>query len=91
VRVTVYVPAAAYWWVGDATVEVPPSPNFHAYDEIVAPPDALEPELEKDTDKPDTCEVKEATGFAWVVAVPVTVAVTDALLPELPSASFATT
>jgi hypothetical protein len=40
VNVAVYVPAAAYVCDGLCDVLVPPSPKFHAYDEIV-PVDVL--------------------------------------------------
>ena len=32
VRVTVYVPAAEYVWIGLCTVDVPPSPNDHDHE-----------------------------------------------------------
>ena len=35
VSVTVYVPAAAYVWLGFVAVDVPPSPNVHERDVIV--------------------------------------------------------
>src|SRR6185312_1873073 len=60
VNVTVYVPEAAYVWLGLVAVDVPPSPNVHERDEIV-PSESVDVSV-KFAVRPEVVNVKFATG-----------------------------
>jgi hypothetical protein len=60
VSLTLYVPAAAYVWLGLVAVDVPPSPKFHECEPIV-PPLSVEVSV-KVTVRPLVVYVKFAVG-----------------------------
>jgi hypothetical protein len=60
VSVTLYVPAAAYVWLGLVAVDVPPSPNVHECEPIV-PPASVEVSVNVAV-KPLVVNVKFAVG-----------------------------
>ena len=69
VSVTLYVPAAAYVWLGFVAVDVPLSPNVQARDAIV-PSLSVEPSV-KLAVRPFVVKLKFATGGVLATGVPV--------------------
>src|SRR5207249_10995320 len=82
---TEYVPAAAYEWLGVATVLVIPSPQDHAYAYPPAPPAAVASKL-------TACPTSVAVGVAEAVAASTDETTTSTgVVAVLPKASGAVT
>src|SRR5437867_10915637 len=84
---TEYVPAAAYEWLGVATVLVVPSPKDHAYAYPPAPPAAVAPKL---TASPTSGAVGVAEALAASTDEPTTSTVLVAVLPKQSAAVTST-